>query len=73
MLNVEAPELPLLGDMFKMMADDPVGVAIADDLMFRLFSLHVIGVRVPVSDGRSLGIPSGAGDRLNLVAIGFAA
>ena len=45
MVSVEAPELPLLGDMFKLMAEDPVGVAMADDLVFRLFCLHVIGVR----------------------------
>ena len=44
-ISVEAPELPTLGDMFKLMADDPVGVAMADDLMFRLFLLHVVGVR----------------------------
>ena len=45
LITVEAPEMPMLGEMFKRMSDDPVGVAIADDLMFRLFVMYVLGVR----------------------------
>ena len=44
-LEIENPELGLLGEMVKKQADDPVGVAFVDDLMFRLFQLHVWGVR----------------------------
>ncbi len=44
-LEVEHPDLGLLGDMMKKQADDPVGLAFADDLVFRLFQLHVFGVR----------------------------
>ena len=29
----------------KKQADDPVGLALADDLVFRLFQMHVFGVR----------------------------
>ena len=31
--------------MMKKQADDPVGLALADDLVFRLFQMHVFGVR----------------------------
>ena len=44
-LEVERPDLGLLGDMMKKQADDPVGLALADDLVFRLFQMHVFGVR----------------------------
>ena len=44
-LEVEHPDLGLLGDMMKKQAGDPVGLALADDLVFRLFQLHVFGVR----------------------------
>ena len=44
-LEIENPDLGLLGDMMKKQADDPVGLALADDLVFRLFQMHVFGVR----------------------------
>ena len=44
-LEVEHPDLGILGDMLKKQADDPVGLALADDLVFRLFQMHVFGVR----------------------------
>ena len=44
-LEVEHPDLGLLGDMMKKQAGDPVGLALADDLVSRLFQLHVFGVR----------------------------
>ena len=44
-LEMEFPELGTLGDMMKKQADDPVGLALADDIVFRLFQLHVFGVR----------------------------
>ena len=44
-LEIEHPQLGLLGEMMKKQADDPVGVAFVDDLMFRLLQLHVWGVR----------------------------
>ena len=62
-VNVEAPEMPLLGEMFKMMADDPVGVAFADDLMFRLFVLHVIGARQDCVSFRRGKKPSNLSDK----------
>ncbi len=34
--------------MMKKQADDPVGLALADDLVFRLFQMHVFGVREDV-------------------------
>ena len=42
---MEFPELGTLGDMMKKQADDPVGLALADDIVFRLFQVHVFGVR----------------------------
>ena len=44
-LELEHPDLGILGDMMKKQADDPVGLTPADDLIFRLFQLHVFGVR----------------------------
>ena len=44
-LELEHPDLGILGDMMKKQADDPVGLTLADDLVFRLFQLHVFGVR----------------------------
>ena len=57
-LEVEHPDLGLLGDMMKKQADDPVGLALADDLVFRLYQMHVFGVRedlVGLRRGRSRG------------------
>ena len=43
-LEMEHPDLGILGDMLRKQADDPVGLALADDLVFRLFQMHVFGV-----------------------------
>ena len=51
-LELDHPELGLLGDMMRKQADDPVGLAFADDLMFRLFAMHVFGVREDCVGGR---------------------
>ena len=42
--ELEVPELQTLGDMMKVCGDDPVGVAFADDLMFRLFQCFTLGI-----------------------------
>ena len=44
-LELEHRDLGILGDMLKKQADDPVGLALAGDLLFRLFQMHVFGVR----------------------------
>ena len=51
-LEVEHPDIGVLGDLMKKQADDPVGIAFADDLMFRLFQLHVFGVREDCVESR---------------------
>ena len=51
-LEVENPDLGLLGELMRKQADDPVGLAFADDLMFRLFVMHVCGVREDCVGGR---------------------
>ena len=43
-LELDFPELMTLGDMMKVCGDDPVGVAFADDLMFRLFQCFILGI-----------------------------
>ena len=43
-LELDSPELMTLGDMMKVCGDDPVGVAFADDLMFRLFQCFILGI-----------------------------
>ena len=55
-LDVDCPEIGTLGDMMKICGSDPVGVAFADDLMFRLFQLFLVGIqhdRVGVRRGRA--------------------
>ena len=38
-------DLGLLGGLMRKQADDPVGLAFTDDRMFRLFVMHICGVR----------------------------
>ncbi|MCP4006933.1 MAG: hypothetical protein GY725_22360, partial [bacterium] len=44
-LEEECNEMPTYGEMLKIVANDPVGQALAFDLTMRLFMLHVLGVR----------------------------
>ena len=43
-LTFDMPEVGTFGEMLRMVGKDPVGTAMADDLMFRLFQANLLGI-----------------------------